>query len=98
MPKKHTQSNKVRKRKAKDLDQIHEDLIPEKAAKLMNQPIDYDVTGDAQHYCIECSRYFDNALTLGKHKKSKGKCNLYYYLLFLVVIYLHIYFQCTKLK
>uniref|UniRef100_A0A1I7XS20 poly(A)-specific ribonuclease n=1 Tax=Heterorhabditis bacteriophora TaxID=37862 RepID=A0A1I7XS20_HETBA len=36
---KHTISNKVRKRPGKDLDQIHEDLRPEKSAKLLNQEI-----------------------------------------------------------
>ncbi|CAD5219682.1 unnamed protein product [Bursaphelenchus okinawaensis] len=71
MPKKHTLSNKVRKRKSKDLDQIHEDLKPEKAIKLMNQEVDFDVAGDAQHYCIECNRYFIDDITLGKHKKTK---------------------------
>ncbi|KAI6175578.1 Zinc finger protein-like protein [Aphelenchoides bicaudatus] len=72
MPKKHSQSNKVRKRKAKDLDQIDEDLQPEKAAKLSKQPIDYDLPGDAQFYCIECNRYFIDAETLEKHRKTKG--------------------------
>lgn len=72
MPKKHTQSNKGRKRKAKDLDQIDEDLKPEKAIKLNNQPIDYDLPGDAQFYCIECSRYFVDELTINKHRKTKG--------------------------
>ncbi|CAD5226771.1 unnamed protein product [Bursaphelenchus xylophilus] len=71
MPKKHSLSNKVRKRKAKDLDQIHDDLKPEKAVKLNNQEIDLDVAGDAQHYCIECSRYFIDGHTLLKHKKTK---------------------------
>lgn len=73
MPKKHTQSNKVRKRKHKDLDQIDEDLKPEKAAKLSHQPVDYDLPGDAQFYCIECSRYFVDAETLEKHRKTKGR-------------------------
>jgi bud site selection protein 20 len=54
MPKKHTQSNKVRKRKGKDLDQITDDLRPEKAAKLLHQPVDVEVAGEAQFYCIEC--------------------------------------------
>lgn len=72
MPKKHTQSNKVRKRRAKDLDQIDEDLRPEKAFKLTHQPIDYDLPGDGQYYCIECSRYFINSVTLEKHRTTKG--------------------------
>lgn len=72
MPKKHTQSNKMRKRKAKDLDQIEEDLQPAKAIKLSNQPVDYDLPGDAQYYCIECSRYFIDSATLSKHRNTKG--------------------------
>jgi hypothetical protein len=72
MPKKHSQPNKVRKRKAKDLDQINEDLQPEKAAKLSNQPLDLDLPGNGQFYCIECNRYFTDDLTLGKHRKTKG--------------------------
>lgn len=36
---KHTISNKTRKRPGKDLDQIHEDLKPEKAAKLLQQEV-----------------------------------------------------------
>lgn len=72
MPKKHTQSNKGRKRKGRDLDQIEEDLKPEKAIKLSNQAIDFDLPGDGQFYCIECSRYFIDASTLSKHRNTKG--------------------------
>ncbi|VDK41731.1 unnamed protein product [Anisakis simplex] len=71
MPKKHTTSNKTRKRKGKDMDQIAEDLKPEKAAKLLNQEVDYDLPGDGQYYCIECDRYLVDEATLVKHKKSK---------------------------
>ncbi len=49
------QSTKTRKRKGKDLDEILEDLKPEKAAKLSNQPVDIDLPGDGQFYCIECT-------------------------------------------
>lgn len=72
MPKKHSQPNKVRKRKHKDLDQIDEDLKPEKAIKLSNQPVDYDLPGDAQFYCIECARYFIDGEALSKHRNTKG--------------------------
>ena len=54
MPKKHSQSNKTRKRKGKDLDQIVEDLRPEKIAKLTKQPVDQDLPGDGQFYCVQC--------------------------------------------
>lgn len=43
------------KRRTKDLDQIHADMIPANAAKLLKQDVDYDVTGSAQHYCLHCS-------------------------------------------
>lgn len=44
----------------KDFDQIHEDLLPEKAQSLMNQPIDEELPGLGQFYCIECCRYMIN--------------------------------------
>jgi bud site selection protein 20 len=96
MPKKHSQSNKVRKRKHKDLDQVDEDLRPEKAAKLSHQPVDYDLPGDAQFYCIECSRYFIDAETLEKHRKTKGK------IFKICSIFTHtsndFEFQCTRIS
>lgn len=39
MPPKHTQSRKGRKRKGKDIDEIQEDLKPEKTAKLLSQEV-----------------------------------------------------------
>lgn len=73
MPKKHTQSNKARKRKGKDLDEIIEDLRPEKSAKLLNQEVDLDLPGDGQFYCVECNRYFIDEVSRKAHKKTKGK-------------------------
>ncbi|KAG8539701.1 hypothetical protein GDO81_020509 [Engystomops pustulosus] len=43
------------KRRVKDIDQIHEDLLPENARQLLNQEIDYSLPGNAQHYCIHCA-------------------------------------------
>lgn len=43
------------KRRTKDLDQIHSDMKPETASKLLHQEVDYDVTGCAQHYCLHCA-------------------------------------------
>lgn len=55
----HKKKNKGKKwktkRRTKDLDQIHSDLKPEIAAKLLHQDVDYDVTGCAQHYCLHCA-------------------------------------------
>ncbi|MGH0133549.1 UNVERIFIED_CONTAM: hypothetical protein FKN15_035328 [Acipenser sinensis] len=43
------------KRRTKDLDEIHHDMKPEVAAKLLHQEVDYDITGNAQHYCLHCA-------------------------------------------
>ncbi|PIO10373.1 hypothetical protein AB205_0203450, partial [Aquarana catesbeiana] len=43
------------KRRVKDLDQIHEDMLPGNAGRLLKQEIDYDVPGNAQHYCLHCA-------------------------------------------
>lgn len=55
----HKKKNKGKlwktKRRTKDLDQIHSDMKPETAAKLLHQDVDYDVTGCAQHYCLHCA-------------------------------------------
>ncbi|CAB3403564.1 unnamed protein product [Caenorhabditis bovis] len=72
---KHTISNKTRKRPGKDLDQIHEDLKPEKAAKLINQEVDYDIPGNGQFYCIECERHFIDEKTRQIHRKTKQHKN-----------------------
>ncbi|CAJ0936866.1 unnamed protein product, partial [Mesorhabditis belari] len=42
---KYTQSRKGRKRKEKDIDEIHDDLKPKKATKLLNQEVDLDLPG-----------------------------------------------------
>ncbi|MEE6515486.1 hypothetical protein FKM82_024294 [Ascaphus truei] len=59
------------KRRTKDVDQIHHDLRPENARKLLNQELDYQVTGNAQHYCLHCARYFVDLKTLKEHFKTK---------------------------
>lgn len=43
------------KRRTRDLDQIHEDLKVDNIKKLILQPVDYDVTGNAQNYCVTCA-------------------------------------------
>lgn len=43
------------KRRTRDHDQIHEDLKLDTAMKLINQNVDHDEAGSAQHYCIHCS-------------------------------------------
>ncbi|XP_043916058.1 zinc finger protein 593 [Protopterus annectens] len=59
------------KRRTKDLDEIHEDIKPQNALKLLHQEIDYDVPGNAQHYCLHCARYFIDQRSLNEHFKSK---------------------------
>ncbi|KAJ2940179.1 hypothetical protein O0L34_g11742 [Tuta absoluta] len=61
---------RVRNRK-KDLDQIDEDLQDEKAEKLLNQDVDLDLPGAAQHYCLHCARYFINDQSLQEHFRTK---------------------------
>uniref|UniRef100_A0A8C7NXU3 Zinc finger protein 593 n=1 Tax=Oncorhynchus mykiss TaxID=8022 RepID=A0A8C7NXU3_ONCMY len=55
----------------KHLDQIHADMKPSVAAKLLKQEVDYDVTGSAQHYCLHCARYFVDVKALKEHFKTK---------------------------
>ncbi|KAM6973796.1 zinc finger protein 593 [Aplochiton taeniatus] len=59
------------KRRTKDLDQIHADMIPTTAAKLLKQDVDVDVTGCAQNYCLHCARYFVDMKSLKDHFKTK---------------------------
>ncbi|KNC81824.1 hypothetical protein SARC_05877 [Sphaeroforma arctica JP610] len=59
------------RRRTKDLDQVEEDLKPENAEKLKNLPIDYDLPGAGQFYCLQCSKYYISDDALEKHSKSK---------------------------
>ncbi|CAF2839374.1 unnamed protein product [Rotaria sp. Silwood2] len=59
------------KRKTKDLDEVQANMAAETARELLNQPIDYDVPGAGQHYCLYCARYFIDDHNLQHHLKSK---------------------------
>ncbi|KAJ8398154.1 hypothetical protein AAFF_G00429980 [Aldrovandia affinis] len=59
------------KRRTKDLDEIHSDMTPTNAAKLLKQEVDYDVTGSAQHYCLHCARYFVDLKAMKEHFRTK---------------------------
>ncbi|KAL4256655.1 hypothetical protein AB1N83_010968 [Pleurotus pulmonarius] len=66
--------------RTKDLDQIQLiDLDPKNRAKLEAQPLDFDIPGLAQHYCVECAKYYETDHALQSHWKSKEekqkKCN-----------------------
>lgn len=68
--KQHSRALKL-KHYYKDLDQIHSDLQPTNADKLLNQPIDEDLPGQGQIYCLQCARYFQSSGAMEKHYKSK---------------------------
>jgi bud site selection protein 20 len=67
------QYQKIRKtkRRTKDMDEIITDLKPENILKLQSQPIDEDLPGLGQHYCVFCGRYFINKSALEDHLKTK---------------------------
>ncbi|CAF1557680.1 unnamed protein product [Adineta steineri] len=46
-------------------------MAAETARQLLNQPIDYDVPGAGQHYCLYCSKYFIDEHNLQHHIKGK---------------------------
>lgn len=58
---------------ARAVDQVHEDISdPMKVESLRNdQPIDFDLPGLGQHYCVECARYFISDEVLAQHNKTK---------------------------
>ncbi|XP_067311614.1 zinc finger protein 593 [Pseudorasbora parva] len=70
--KKHIAKTWKTKRRTKDIDQIHADMIPANSVKLLKQDVDHDVTGSAQHYCLHCARYFVDLKTMKEHFKTKG--------------------------
>lgn len=52
---KHLKKKYRTKRRTKDLDQIHDDMVPEQAAKLLSQKVDTDLPGCGQFYCLQCA-------------------------------------------
>lgn len=69
-------SNKRSRRKRflmRSIDQVYEDISdPMKAEALRNdQPIDFDLPGMGQYYCVACARYFISEDALLKHMKTK---------------------------
>lgn len=37
------------------MDEIHDDMKPENAEKMLHQDVDLDKPGSAQHYCLHCA-------------------------------------------
>lgn len=58
--------------RTKDLDQIQQfDLDPKNRAALEAQEIDFEKPGLAQHYCVECAKYYETDIALNTHWRSK---------------------------
>jgi len=58
--------------RTKDIDQIQlVDLDPKNRAKLEAQELDYEKPGLAQHYCVECAKYYETDFALRSHWRSK---------------------------
>ncbi|CUV03996.1 hypothetical protein CPHLJ_1g545 [Cryptosporidium parvum] len=54
------------KRRTKDFETVQNDYI-----KGVNLPVDLDLPGNGQFYCITCARYFIDSPSLMSHNKSK---------------------------
>ncbi|KAF5369651.1 hypothetical protein D9615_010247 [Tricholomella constricta] len=58
--------------RTKDLDIIQLiDLDPKNRAALEAQPLDFEKPGLAQHYCVECAKYYETDVALNSHWRSK---------------------------
>lgn len=60
------------RKKTKDIDQIHDDMKPNKIDSYLHQIIDPDLPGEGQFYCVTCARYFINDKCFADHKKTKN--------------------------
>ncbi|KAJ2498521.1 hypothetical protein GGH96_004245 [Coemansia sp. RSA 1972] len=59
------------KRRTKDLDQIQDDLKPENKTRLVSMPLDEDLPGLGQHYCVECAKFYIDNETLVRHRHGR---------------------------
>ncbi|KAJ2615104.1 hypothetical protein H4S08_001389 [Coemansia sp. RSA 1365] len=59
------------KRRTKDLDQIQHDLLPGNKERMLSIPLDEDLPGLGQHYCIECARYYIDKAALDCHRRGR---------------------------
>ena len=63
--------SKKTKNYRRDIDQIHDDNKAENIEKYMNQPINDQLPGFGQFYCISCARHFVNKTAIEGHFKTK---------------------------
>ncbi|GAV04450.1 hypothetical protein RvY_14724 [Ramazzottius varieornatus] len=68
-----TKANKGRAAtRTKALDQIYEELKLQSTNTFKKPlPINVELPGEGQHYCVECARYFVDGTTLKAHQTSK---------------------------
>uniref|UniRef100_UPI00358DD9E8 zinc finger protein 593 n=1 Tax=Myxine glutinosa TaxID=7769 RepID=UPI00358DD9E8 len=59
------------KRRRKDLDEVHVDILPGRAERLLRQDPDPDLPGEGQHYCLHCARHFIDQRALKEHFRTK---------------------------
>ena len=56
----------------RDVDQIvFEDMLEENTERLTHQPMQEDMPGLGQHYCVCCARYMISTLAMDSHLKTK---------------------------
>ncbi|KAG0229678.1 hypothetical protein B0O80DRAFT_397589 [Mortierella sp. GBAus27b] len=55
----------------RDIDQIHDDIQPENAAKFEKPELDPELPGMGQFYCIACAKHYINKESLMEHERGK---------------------------
>mmetsp|Transcript_85705 Transcript_85705/g.135334 ORF Transcript_85705/g.135334 Transcript_85705/m.135334 type:complete len:120 (-) Transcript_85705:78-437(-) len=61
----------AKKKRTKDIDQVHEDLKTPQSFAPSVLPKDEDLPGLGQYYCIACNRYFQSPDVKAEHERSK---------------------------
>ncbi len=73
--KKGFKKSRITKRRARDIDQIQDDLqhVKQGISKLVGEKVKFneDLPGGGLYYCIESGRHFANQKALDAHRKSK---------------------------
>lgn len=73
--KKGFKKSRITKRRARDIDQIQDDLkhVKQGISKLIGEKVKFneDLPGGGLFYCIESGRHFANQKALDAHRKSK---------------------------